>query len=212
MKKYTLSEAALAVCWLKSIPFLRDYDGAERAKMRDVLTKFYEVYGLIERAVVDKKLTASYYGYAGYGTKSLQEYQAAMQKVGDGIAEQKIVDIPRSELIAFMKVVNPDWKIPVTLGGELSESAGRGAPSAGNLEHTNTQLALGVAALLLAEKVARFKVAERPNAVQIASAIETMAGDIGLKGRGFGASALRAKIKEAVELVTKALMVKKKSS
>jgi hypothetical protein len=125
MKKYTLHEAALAVCGLKSLPILKDYEGAERAKQRELIEAYYSASGKIERAVVAKKLNASLYGYVGISTRTLAEYQEASGKVGPGVEEQKIVDISRDDLIAFMRRDDPTWQPAATLGGDSASVARR---------------------------------------------------------------------------------------
>lgn len=118
LKKYTLHEAALAVCGLPDLPKPKDFKGAGGAKMRKAIRDYQSASEKIERAVRDKKLAGTVYGVNDLAGEALADYQRASGKVGPGgTRREQIRDIPHDGLIAFMRSDDPNWQVPATLGG-----------------------------------------------------------------------------------------------
>ena len=189
MEKLTLTEAALHVCGLKVWPIPRDWTGKEKELKRAEVDLLKKRMKAIEGAVDRREFGTVYRN----GERSEPR------------------DIERDKLEAFAKTQG--WsELAQPAGDAAASGASRSASNSGKIEHTNTLRVLGLVALVLAQKVSKFKVGDTVNAKQVADAIEGLAADLGLKTRGLGGSAVRAKVKEAVQLVANEVLPKKKTS
>lgn len=187
MEKLNLHEATLHVCRLKVWPVPRDWTGKKKEEKRAELGLAQKRMKAIEAAVRCRK----------FGT---------MYRNGE---RDEARDIEVDKLEAFAKAQG--WpEIAQPAGEVVGSGASHSAANAGKVEHTNTLRVLGLVALVLAQKISKFKVGDTVNAKQVADAVDSLAADLGIKARGLGASAVRAKVKEAVELVAKDSPPKKK--
>lgn len=188
-KKLTLEKATLRVCNLPVWPVPRDWVGKEKEEKRVQLALAQERKKEIEAAVFRGE----------FGTKYRNgEHPEAR-------------DIEPEKLDVFAKAQGWIEAAPQPAGEVTGSGASRSAAGAGKVEQTNTLRVLGLVALVLAEKVKKFKKDDGINAKVVADDVETMASDLGIKVRGLGASTVRAKMKEAVELVAQEVTAKKKA-
>ena len=81
------------------------------------------------------------------------------------------------------------------------EQPKQAAPALSKKEEENTMKALGLLAIMLAEKNARYKKSDKPNASTIAAAVVELAGELKVDTNGIGVDSLRKKIAGAVKKI-----------